>query len=162
LNYDYEGYYVTDFYKALYRAMVDKSYTTSEWLQAFGVYEGGTKASVGRWVGTRESEDKYTLNVINANYKIVWSMVPKPGTPADVENPPLVPKGIFNLNLHGCIVLDYMNVWGESPILRPFKNLRDDIIRHRIKGVLISGSRLEGKAIIESMKEFASFLPNIK
>ena len=162
LVYEYDGFYVTDFYRALYRACVDLGYTTSEWLQARGYYEGGSEAVVGRWIATRESEAKYALDGLTVNSKIVWNNVPKPGFEGDPEKAPQVPKGTFNLTVNGFIVLDFLNVWGESPLLRPFSTLRNDILRRRMKGNLIALNRKEGDMLISQMREFASFLPNIK
>ena len=162
LSYDYEGFHVTDFYRALYRATVDLGFTVSEWLQARGFYEGNTEAVIGRWIATRESEAKYSLNCLTINSKIVWQNVPKPGTPAETENPPLVPKGTFNFTVNGFILLDFLNVWGTSPVLRPFTGIRDNILRRRMKGNLIVSNRKEGDLLIKNIREFASFLPNIK
>lgn len=162
LEHKYSGYYVKDFYRALYRAAIDQGFSMSEWLQAKGVYEGGSEAVVSRWVATRESEGKYALNCLHITSKIIWKNVPKPGTPADVENPPLVPKGTVDITLNGFIVLDFLNVWGGAPLLRPFSGIRDNILRRRMKGNLILANRKEGESIIKSLKEFASFLPNIK
>ncbi len=162
LNYTYEGYYVTDFYRTLYRATVDMGFTATEWLQARGFYEGGTEAVVSRIIATRESETKYVLDGMTINAKLVWKNVPKPGAPEGAENPPLAPKGSFSLNVNGFIVLDYLNVWGKSPILKLFSGLRDNIMRRRMKGNLTMISRKEGDQLIKTLKDFANFIPNIK
>ncbi|MBR9681888.1 MAG: hypothetical protein GOV00_03775 [Candidatus Altiarchaeota archaeon] len=162
LGFHYDGYHVTDFYRALYRGMVDLGYNTSEWLQARGFYNEGSEAVVSRWIATRESEAKYSLNCMTITSKIIWKNVPKPGTSAETKNPPLVPKGTFDLTINGFIVLDFLNVWGESLILKPFSSLRDNLMRRRMKGNLMSASRKEGDLLIKNMREFSSFLPTIK
>jgi len=142
--------------------MVDLGFNATEWLQARGFYEGGSEAVVGRWIGTRESESKYALNCLNVTSKIIWKNEPKPGSPPDMENPPLAPKGTLNLTVSGFIVLDFLNVWGNSAILRPFAGLRDNILRRRSKGNLMMSNRKEGELLIKNLREFSSFLPNIK
>ncbi|MBR9681107.1 MAG: hypothetical protein GOU98_04795 [Candidatus Altiarchaeota archaeon] len=158
---EHEGYYPPDMYKALWNFFSDKGYGVHEWRYAHGWYgDGSTQAAVGIWVGTNEIEPKYTISAMDIHWKLVWSMAPKPGDTS--ETPQMVPKGSFSFFMNGAIVVDYLNKWAGSSLLRPLFPIRDLYFYRRRKDVLLTRVRQEAEGIFKDIQEYLSFLPTIK
>lgn len=158
--FEHEGYYPPDMYKALWNFVSDKL-GLWEYRYAHGWYgDHSTQAAVGIWVGTNEIEPKYTLSSLDIHWKLVWSMAPKPGDTSD--KPEMIPKGKFSFFMNGSIVVDFLNIWARSAILRPLFPIRDAYFYRRRKNVLLQKVRQDAEGIVKDIKEYLSFLPSVK
>jgi len=162
MNFKFEGYHIPDIYKALWNFISDRGYSITEHRYGHGWFGEGaeTQACVGIWMATKETEKKYVINGLHIKFKFVWSNAPKPGTSG--ENAPMVPKGRAEITMHGFIVMDYLNFWGGSFILRPLFNLRNKYFYRRRRDALETLSRQDAEGIIDDIQEFVSFLPTIR
>jgi len=158
MNFEYEGYNVTELYRATWQALADRAYFTTERKYIY-VSIGDVQGVVAWWTGTYEAEKKYSLTGIDAYLKIIWRMVPKPG--ASGENPPRVPYGKFSLSMNGFVVTDYLNTWAQSLLLSPLFDLRERIFYKRRVDVLKKKVRQDGEGIIRDLQEVISFLPRL-
>lgn len=159
MNFEHEGYYPPDMYRALRNFVSDRGYGITEWRYAHGYYEKAN-AAVGVWIATKEVEKKYTLTGIELRWKLIWSPSPKPG--AKEENPPMVSKGTVNLSMSGFIMTDYLNNWTNSILLRPIFGIRDRYFYRRRRQVHIMDVRQDAEQIIKDLQEFVSFLPTVR
>ena len=161
LNFNFEGYYILDLYKALWNFISDRGYAITEHRYAHGWSgEGGGQAALGIWMCSKETEKKYTIHGFHVKWKLIWSPAPKPGEPG--EDTPQVPKGRAEITMHGFIVMDYLNLWGGSFILRPLEYLRYNYFYRRRRDVLLDQSRQEAEEILKDIQEFVSFLPTVR
>jgi hypothetical protein len=159
VNFEHEGYYPPDLYKALWNSVSDRRFAVTEWRYAHGYY-GEANAAVGVWICTKEIEKKYALGGIELRWKLIWSPAPKPG--AQGENPPQVPKGSAFVSMSGYVVTDYLGTWSKSPILRPLFPLRDRYLYRRRRLVHIKAIRQDAEQIVKDLQEFVSFLPTVR
>ncbi|MBR9689283.1 MAG: hypothetical protein GOV01_00060 [Candidatus Altiarchaeota archaeon] len=161
MKFEHEGFYPPDMYKALWNFFSDRGYGISEWRYAHGWYGDGSKqAAVGVWIGSTEIEGKYVISALDIHWKLTWSLAPKPGDKG--ETPQMVPKGSFSFFMNGAIVVDYLNVWASSPLLRPFFPIRDAYFYRRRREVHLTRVRQDAEQIVKDIKEYLSFLPTVK
>ncbi len=158
MKFNYEGYNVPEIYKAAWQAIVDRAYFVSE-KKYIHVKVGNVFAAVAWWTGTYEAENKYSLVGMDVYLKIVWRLVPRPGT--NGENAPQVPYGSVNMTINGFVVTDYLAIWGKSPVLSPFFDLRDRVFYKRKTDVLKKKVRQDAEGVINDLNDFISFLPQI-
>lgn len=160
LEFEHEGYYPPDLYKALWNFTSDRHYALTEWRYAHGYYGEGSQAAVGIWIGTKEVEKKYALAGLTLRWKFVWSPAPKPGV--EGENAPMVSKGSSRVTLSGYLVTDYLNNWATKPLLRPLLPIRDKYFYRRKRQKHIREVRQDAEQIIKDLQEFVSFLPTVR
>jgi len=158
LKFEYSGYNVPEIYKAAWQALLERKYFITE-RKFIWIWVGDTYGVAAWWTATYESEKKYSLTAIDLYLKIVWKMVTKPG--AKGENAPKIPYGTAILNMHGYVITDYLNIWGESPILSPLLDLRERFFYKRRIDVLKKKVRQDGEGIIQDLNELISFLPRL-
>ncbi len=160
LNFEHEGYYPPDIYRALWNFVSDLNYGILEWRYAHGYYEGGANAAVGVWIATKEIEKKYALGGLELRWRLVWSPAPRPGSKG--ENPPMVSKGSVGLSMSGFVITDYLNNWTGSILLRPFFAIRDSYFYRRRRQVHIMSIRQDAEKILKDLQEFVGFLPTVR
>ncbi len=161
MHFNFEGFYIPDIYKALWNFVSDRGHGINEWKYAHNLSaDAKGQGCVGVWLATNEIERKYALGGHIIRWKFVWSPTPKPGSSG--ENPPMVPKGRADVWIHGFIVTDYLNAWGNSLLLRPLFALRDRYFYRKKRLILLDKMRQEAEEIFKDLQEFVSFLPTIK
>ncbi len=160
VSWEYNGWHVPEIYKALWNIITDKGYYIDEFKYGHAYTpEGNAQGVIGIWYATKEIDKKYTLIMLQVNFKLVWRNMPIPG--AQGENPPTAPFGSARVWFHGFIHLDYLNKWAKSPFLRPLHVLRTRWFYRNREDVIKKQFRLEVEDIIKDLQEFVNFLPKI-